>query len=128
MLSWVIENMPRLEWVACLGEQSWFLTCNVLGSPGAANQYRVYRDSFQPIVGRSGLKTIMAFPLYHPAALGNAINSMDEGWTKFAELVASYNQVCNGQNETNLKKKQTTSPNESVANKQRGMTRNKACC
>src|SRR5882724_1172464 len=30
VLYWVLESMPSVEWVACLGQEAWFLTCNSL--------------------------------------------------------------------------------------------------
>jgi hypothetical protein len=67
VLSWVLESMPQVEWVACLGDEAWFLTCTILGNRAAAKSFKQYRDSNTPIRG-SLAKTINAFPLYHPAA------------------------------------------------------------
>lgn len=80
VLGWVLESMPRVEWVACLGKEAWFLTCMTLGNPSAAERFKEYRESHLPVVGSVGNKRITAFPLYHPAALGNAINEMGDGW------------------------------------------------
>jgi hypothetical protein len=85
VLHWVLESMPRVEWVACLGAEAWSLSCNVLGESVAPTQFSEYRDAHIPISGMVGKKKINAFPLYHPAALGNAINEMQYGWQAFAQ-------------------------------------------
>jgi hypothetical protein len=84
VLGWVVQSMPHVEWVACLGEEAWFLTCTVLGNSFAASNFKDYRDSCRPVAGLLDKKEIAAFPLYHPAALGNAINEMNNGWRAFA--------------------------------------------
>lgn len=87
VLRWVVESMPRIELVACLGEEAWFLSCNVLGDFVAASQFKKYRDAHRPVAGLIGKKEIIAFPLYHPGALGNAINEMNEGWRALASIL-----------------------------------------
>ena|SRR2546428_4948874 len=84
VLEWVLESMPQVKWVACLGEEAWFLSCMTLQNSIAANQFKEHRDRQRPINGTVGEKHIRAFPLYHPAALGNAINEMETGWRAFA--------------------------------------------
>jgi len=89
VLRWVLGTMPHVEWVACLGKEAWFLTCITLSNSVAANQFRQYRDSYRPLEGVFVNKKITAFPLYHPAALGNAINEMETGWRAFAAAFKS---------------------------------------
>ncbi|HMG77009.1 MAG TPA: hypothetical protein VK582_26280 [Pyrinomonadaceae bacterium] len=84
VLHWVLESMPRVEWIACMGKEAWFLSCTTLGDSLAASQFKEHRDSHTPVVGVLGKKKIKVFPLYHPAALGDAINAMDNGWRAFA--------------------------------------------
>jgi hypothetical protein len=88
VLCWVLHQMPSVKWVACLGKESWFLTCSTLGDYLAANQFKAYRDSYRPISGFVDEKKITAFPLYHPAARGNAINEMIYGWQAFTGLLS----------------------------------------
>ncbi len=91
IFSLVLASMPRVEWVACLGKESWFLTCTVLGDPFAANQFGDSRKHHKPVTGVLGEQSITAFPLYHPAALGDALkdNEMAKGWRAFATLVSN---------------------------------------
>ncbi len=68
VLQWVLESMPNVKRVGCLGEEAWFLTCIVLANTNAAKQFARHRESHSPVVGFCGAKRISAFPLYHPAA------------------------------------------------------------
>jgi hypothetical protein len=82
VLSWVLESMPRVEWVACFGEESWFLTCMTIGNPAAARLFRQYRNSFRPIASTVGKKIVSAFPLHHPSRVGNNVG--EKQWRAFA--------------------------------------------
>jgi hypothetical protein len=93
VLCWVLESMPHVEWVACLGKEAWFLTCNTLGDALAVKQFQGYRESYRSISGIVGEKKICAFPLYHPAARGDAINDMESGWRSFAKLLSAQSNV-----------------------------------
>jgi hypothetical protein len=95
VLCWVFASMPKVQWVACLGKESWLLTCSVLGDHHAANQFQTWRDSQRSVVGWINGKSITAFPLYHPGALGNAINNMELGWLAFGRLVSGPKQLPN---------------------------------
>lgn len=86
VLTWVLGEMPRVKWVACLGNEAWFLTCTTIGVPAAASRYRAYRDAYEPIIGSVGEKKIGAFPLYHPGAR-IATDLMERGWHKFGPLL-----------------------------------------
>jgi|ERR1051326_211728 hypothetical protein len=88
VLCWALHQMPCVKWVACLGQESWFLTCNTLGDYLAANQFQVYRHSYRSVSGLVDKKKITAFPLYHPGARGNAINEMVYGWQAFADFLS----------------------------------------
>lgn len=68
VLGWVLESMPRVEQVACLGNEAWFLTCMTIGNPSSACQCAEHRKASRPVSGKVGKKKIIAFPLYHPAA------------------------------------------------------------
>jgi hypothetical protein len=83
VLSWVVDSMPRLEWVACLGTEAWFLTCVAIGDSASATRFKECRDSYKPVIGVVGRKRIRAFPLYHPAARVK-IHLMESGWLAFA--------------------------------------------
>jgi hypothetical protein len=82
VLVWVLESMPQVEWVACLGEEAWFLTCSTIGNPTAARKFKHYRDSFQPVVGTVGKKIVSAFPFHHPSRVSN--DAGEKEWRAFA--------------------------------------------
>ena len=92
VLSWVVETMPKVDWIACLGKEAWFLTCATMGDLSAAAQFSEYRNSYRPKSGLIAGKNIDAFPLFHPAALGTYINEMPNGWRAFAKLISKRNQ------------------------------------
>ena len=79
VLSWVLESMPRVQHVACLGNEAWYLTCTTIDNRSAANAFAEYRDSFQSVSGAVGKKKISAFALYHPAARVSN-ESKEKGW------------------------------------------------
>lgn len=79
VLAWVLDSMPNLEQVACLGNEAWFLTCSVLGNPGAAKGFARFRDAQQQVIGEHGGKIIAAHALYHPAAIVSSQKKM-AGW------------------------------------------------
>lgn len=68
VLAWVLEAMPNVTVVACLGEEAWFLTSAVLGVPEVGRKFAEHRDACCPATGQCGGKRIAAFALYHPAA------------------------------------------------------------
>ena len=82
VLCWVLESMPRVEWVACLGNEAWFLTCMTINNPTAAQKFRQYRDSFEPVVGSVGKKVVVAFPLHDPSRVSNEV--AENEWRAFA--------------------------------------------
>jgi len=88
VLTWVVETMPNVNWIACLGKEAWFLTCATMGDLSAAAQFAQYRNSYEPKSGVIARKNISAFPLFHPAALGTYINEIPNGWRAFAKLIA----------------------------------------
>jgi hypothetical protein len=88
VLAWVLESMPRVEWVACLGAEAWFLTCNTIGIPHLASLHREHRDSHKPVTGIIGKKKISAFPLYHPAAR-RVDDLMEKGWESFGDAFSA---------------------------------------
>jgi hypothetical protein len=83
VLSWVLESMPRVQYVACLGNEAWFLTCSTIGARSSANGFAQHRDSFGPVSGAVGKKKISAFALYHPAARVSN-ESKEKGWQRLA--------------------------------------------
>ena len=85
VLTWVTESMPNLEYIGCLGSESWFLTCLTMGNFVAASNFQGYRNTRKPFEGRIGRKGLHAFPLYHPAARVST-DSMERGWDAFAAL------------------------------------------
>ncbi len=88
VLAWVVASMPRLEWVACLGNEAWFLTCVTLGDSTSATRFKEYRDSHKPALGFVGKRTMGAFPLFHPAARVD-VQAMEDGWRAFGANLGS---------------------------------------
>lgn len=68
VLTWVLTSMPNVQRVACLGEEAWFLTSEVIGRSDVANLFSRHREAQQLVVGTCGGKYIAAHPLFHPAA------------------------------------------------------------
>lgn len=68
VLKWVLNSMPNVERVICLGEEAWFLTSTVLGHPDVASEFARYRNGCIPLVGSLAEKPVTAFAMYHPAA------------------------------------------------------------
>lgn len=87
-LASVLESMQRVEWVACLGAEAWFLTGNTIGIPHLASRHREHRDSYKPVTGMIGKKKISAFPLYHPAAR-RVDDLMEKGWGSFGKALST---------------------------------------
>jgi len=88
VLAWVLESMPRVEWVACLGREAWFLTCSAIGNPHLASRHREHRDFYKPVTGIIAQKKISAFPLYHPAAR-RVDDLMKKGWREFRTALST---------------------------------------
>lgn len=82
----MIDNMPDLRAIACLGEHAWFLTATVLGQAAAARDARRYRDAEQWITGRVRDRAILATSHFHPARGSRAQWSL--GWPRLASHVA----------------------------------------
>jgi hypothetical protein len=83
VLSWVLDSMPRVKNVACLGNEAWSLTSSTIGNRSAMNAFADYRNSFQSVTGVVGKKKISAFALYHPAARVTN-ESKEKGWRMLA--------------------------------------------
>lgn len=61
VLHWVLESMPHVEWVGCMGKEAWFLTCTTLGDSIAADQFGPHRDTYEQITGAIGKKKCLRF-------------------------------------------------------------------
>jgi hypothetical protein len=85
VLGWVLDSMPNVEQVACLGKEAWFLTCSVLGDPDAAKAFPSYRDAQKRVVGKRNGRIIAAHALYHPAARIDS-DSKKAGWGALAQF------------------------------------------
>lgn len=82
-LTWVLETMPNIKRIACLGNEAWFLTCAALGSAQSARKFADFRDAMKPIRTTFRGKPITAHALYHPAArVSNEFTR--RGWTAMA--------------------------------------------
>ncbi len=68
VLLWVLDSMPNIERVVCLGQEAWFLTHQALGVTDVARRFASHRDSFQTSGGCIREKRITTVALFHPAA------------------------------------------------------------
>lgn len=83
VLQWVLESMPAVERVACLGAEAWFLTCTTLNQALAARRFSEYRAARKPVLGKVRGREISTFALYHPAARVSD-DTMGQGWDSLA--------------------------------------------
>jgi hypothetical protein len=67
----VIEHMPALRWIVCLGREGWDCAC---GAQGVQGDWRVHRDSGEP------LERLVA--AYHPSARVSR-EQMTRSWEAF---------------------------------------------
>lgn len=51
VLLWVIESMPHVKWIACLGFEAWFLSCVTIGKASVAPVFKEFRDSGTSLAG-----------------------------------------------------------------------------
>jgi len=68
VLEWVLESMPNVERIACLGQEAWFLTSIVLGRADLSSKFTRARNSCEPLIGNCRGKQLSVFALFHPAA------------------------------------------------------------
>jgi hypothetical protein len=68
VLRWVVFSMPNVRVIACLGDESWYLTSMAMGESGAAKRWSDFRNNAQALAGTIEGKTVIATPHYHPAA------------------------------------------------------------
>lgn len=84
VLAWVVESMPNLRAIACLGNEAWYLSCTAMQKPVAARQFAEYRDSGRMIEGAVSGRSIALCALYHPAARVSAA-SKEANWHNLSE-------------------------------------------
>jgi len=84
VLRWVLTTMPRVEVVACIGAESWYLTTRVLGHKHASRRFKDHRLDPQPLICKCEGKQIAAFAVKHPARGSN-----EEKWIGW-RAIASY--------------------------------------
>jgi len=84
VLTWVLESMPYVSRIACLGEEAWSLTSEVLGRPDLSKDFSRYRGSHEPMTGTCAGKQLSAFALFHPAARVSN-EAKRECWTAMLE-------------------------------------------
>jgi hypothetical protein len=89
VLGWVIQSMPNLRVIACLGEESWYVVCSAFGDSKAARNHADYRDQGTPIQGRVGIKNVQAIPLFHPSARISK-DRREANWRRVPELISSF--------------------------------------
>lgn len=87
VLRWVLETMPNVQQIACLGAEAWYLTSIVLGHQGEARDFARYRGHGRGLSSDHLGKKITAYALYHPAA---RVSDFDKrkGWTSLSSLPA----------------------------------------
>ena len=76
---WVIEHMPRLTWIVCMGEESWEVACKAEGRTWREGEWRERRGKGEPL-GR----LVAAF---HPSARVK-IEQMAPPWNSLREWAA----------------------------------------
>jgi hypothetical protein len=54
VLHWVLDSMPLVEWVGCMGKEAWFVSYTTLGDSVAADQFGPYRDAYKQMAGAIG--------------------------------------------------------------------------
>lgn len=92
VLRWVIDSMPNLQAIACIGEHAWFLTAHVLGQSVVAREAARYRDEERFITGHVGARMILATSHFHPAR--GSRDQWNLGWARLVTaLSASASQV-----------------------------------
>jgi len=68
VLAWVIQSMPHLQRIMCLGAEAWFLTCTVMGRSECAREFARFRDANLPVEGFVNGRSVIAYASFHPAA------------------------------------------------------------
>ncbi len=71
VLQWVMESMPNLKAIACLGDDAWRFTAKTLGDCLAARNGKDYRDNQRVLVGMIGSRRITVSCHYHPSRGSN---------------------------------------------------------
>lgn len=66
-LHWVIDNMPNLQAVACIGEHAWFLAAIALNQPDACRRSRQYRDAERALTTSHRGRALTLTAHFHPA-------------------------------------------------------------
>lgn len=74
---WVVEHMPRLEWVVCLGSEAWHVACQAYGVGG---DWRWHREEREP------LGSLLA--AFHPSARTTRAQQ-ESPWETITQVVRS---------------------------------------
>lgn len=87
VLYWVIDNMPNLRVIACLGGDSWRFTTNALGRPDISRRHAEHRDNSTSVEVSHKGRDIWLHALHHPAAR-LPVSAVETGWKHLRERVS----------------------------------------
>ena len=89
VLLWVIEKMPNLKAILCLGNKAWDLSLSSLNSNYACN-FKILRQSSKSIEVDFLKRKIFIVPAYHPAAIVKR-NVMESNWQHLKDILDNLN-------------------------------------
>lgn len=87
VLLWVIENMPNLKAILCLGKRAWDLSLTISNLNFSAD-FKNYREAQKSVVVEISNKKIFIIPAYHPAASIQR-STMEKNWAHLKEILES---------------------------------------
>lgn len=85
VLDWVIQNMPNLKCIMCLGEKAWQVA-NSTGNTEFINDFKLMRQEGKHIATTISQKNITIIPAYHPAARVSN-QERERNWKNLFELL-----------------------------------------
>ena len=87
VLSWVVSEMPNIRFVACLGNEAWYLTAKAMGNPVAARAAKDYRADGLTLQGVIAGKSITSVAHFHPSSWESNADKDHVGWDILRELL-----------------------------------------
>ena len=85
VLKWVIDNMPNLRIILCLGSKAWNLAADASGSK-LTKDYQNLRDTSNYKNVRISDRLLTIIPAYHPAARVD-IKALEKNWRCLESLI-----------------------------------------
>lgn len=68
VLRWVMNQMPNLRLIACMGAEAWFVTTQALGHAEASKEWSQHRDAERSLDAQLGAGSVAVTAHCHPAA------------------------------------------------------------